>query len=71
MVLRTLDILDGFFHRNTVGFSDVGLWTLVFLLDFGLLKSLSFDCVNIEILSAFITFLRLLFNQLLSKLICI
>ena len=50
-------------------FLDVGL---VFLLDFGLTYNLfSFACIKIEILSAFISFHRLLFNQLLGKLICI
>lgn len=49
---------------------DFGL--LVFLLDFGLTYNLfSFACIKIEILSAFISFHRLLFNQLLGKLICI
>jgi hypothetical protein len=45
---------------------------LVFLLDFGLTYNLfSFAYIKIEILSAFISFHRLLFNQLLGKLICI
>jgi hypothetical protein len=74
-------------QRIRSGFSDFGLFTLVlhrygsvflldvglvFLLDFGLSYNVfSFACINIEILSAFISFHRLLFNQLLGKLICI
>ena len=89
LVFRTLDILD-WFSRIRSGFSDFGLFTLVFtqgsdlvfrtfglfglvfLLDFGLTYNLfSFVYIKIEILSAFISFHRLLFNQLLGKLICI
>jgi hypothetical protein len=71
-VFRILDILDGSFIEIRSVFLDVGLWILVFLLDFGLTYNLfSFAYIKIEILSAFISFHRLLFNQLLGKLICI
>ena len=67
--LRTLDVLDALSQGLDLVFLDVGL---VFLLDFGLTYNLfSFACIKIEILSAFISFHRLLFNQLLGKLICI
>jgi hypothetical protein len=73
-------------QRIRSGFSDFGLFTLVlhrygsvfldvglvFLLDFGLSYNVfSFAVIKIEILSAFISFHRLLFNHLLGKLICI
>ena len=70
LVFRIFGLFTLVLHSDTVRF----FWTLdwFFYSDFGLSYNVfSFACIKIEILSAFISFHRLLFNQLLGKLICI